>query len=262
VANEANIRDRPKSGTIIKRVKKGQRLEKLDEVDGWTKVLIDGEQVGWISSQLIKAVTTKIDTTDVTLATSTSIGGVRSAGNDVLAVTLHEVIFPNGPGSWVQDAKWDEFVVTITNVGNEDLDIQTINLIDGRGVYVQQKRPSGSEMQPSMAEQIREHDRIAPELTQQMWQDAWAAQFGGFVPTPPQRLHSLEQQTLKVETVTNMVKTRSLPFQVRLTGRGSITGSVFFPPSEHAPQALVISYMTGMQQGMRRAELKLALGGR
>ena len=55
IANEAMIREQPKTGKIIKRVKKGTQLERLEEAGGWTKVLVDGDQVGWISSQLVKA---------------------------------------------------------------------------------------------------------------------------------------------------------------------------------------------------------------
>jgi Bacterial SH3 domain len=56
IANEANIREQPKTGKIIKKVNKGTRLEKVDEVDQWTKVLLGDESIGWISSGLVKQI--------------------------------------------------------------------------------------------------------------------------------------------------------------------------------------------------------------
>jgi len=43
---------------------------------------------------------------------------------------LHTVIFFRGPGSWKQDAYWDEYVVTVANRGNALITVESASLID------------------------------------------------------------------------------------------------------------------------------------
>lgn len=43
---------------------------------------------------------------------------------------LHTVIIYRGPGSWKQDAYWDEYVVTVANRGNELVVIESASLAD------------------------------------------------------------------------------------------------------------------------------------
>ena len=49
---------------------------------------------------------------------------------------LDALILPGGPGSWVVDALWDEYVVTIINKGDTPVSIDRIRIIDPRGVYI------------------------------------------------------------------------------------------------------------------------------
>lgn len=56
IVNSAIIRDEPDGKNRIKSVPKGTRLEKLDQAGKWTKVLVDGDKIGWVSSGLIKEV--------------------------------------------------------------------------------------------------------------------------------------------------------------------------------------------------------------
>lgn len=53
-ANEAVIREAPKTGKIIRTVSKGTKLERLEERDNWTKVVTEKDEVGWISSGAVK----------------------------------------------------------------------------------------------------------------------------------------------------------------------------------------------------------------
>lgn len=65
--------------------------------------------------------------------------GLRAAMEDV-EVKIHHVIVPDGPGSWVQGAKWTEWVVSIANRGQGDVAIGRISVIDSSGVYVDSGR--------------------------------------------------------------------------------------------------------------------------
>jgi hypothetical protein len=50
-------------------------------------------------------------------------------------VTLNHVITPNGPGSWVKAARWDEYVFTLRSLSHQPLTIEKIQLVDQSGVY-------------------------------------------------------------------------------------------------------------------------------
>lgn len=60
VANQGIIREAPKIGKVLKRVAKGTQLEKLDDRGNWTKVLIGGEQVGWIASGVLRELSLEV----------------------------------------------------------------------------------------------------------------------------------------------------------------------------------------------------------
>ena len=47
---------------------------------------------------------------------------------DGLTVTVHTVLVRNGPGSWVRDADWDEYIVTFENSAPSALRIETLRL--------------------------------------------------------------------------------------------------------------------------------------
>jgi hypothetical protein len=47
---------------------------------------------------------------------------------DGLAVTVHTVVVPNGPGSWVRDADWDEYILTVRNSTGSAVRIETMSL--------------------------------------------------------------------------------------------------------------------------------------
>jgi hypothetical protein len=58
-------------------------------------------------------------------------------GNDGrLEVTVEHWIVPNGPGSWVRGARWDEVVLSIRNRSDDTVDIEAIRLVDPRGLYI------------------------------------------------------------------------------------------------------------------------------
>jgi hypothetical protein len=51
---------------------------------------------------------------------------------DGATLELHQLIVRNGGGSWVRDASWDEYVLTIRNDSRHPMEIQTIELYSDR----------------------------------------------------------------------------------------------------------------------------------
>jgi hypothetical protein len=53
-----------------------------------------------------------------------------TAGADGIVVVLASVIVHEGPGSWKQRARWDEYVVVVTNQGTVPLTVESAVLVD------------------------------------------------------------------------------------------------------------------------------------
>ena len=59
------------------------------------------------------------------------------AGSDeTLEVAVEHWIVPNGPGSWLKDARWDEVVVTFDSAATERISIDTVRIVDPRGLFI------------------------------------------------------------------------------------------------------------------------------
>lgn len=64
-------------------------------------------------------------------ATPADVGWVAAAPGG-LTVEVHQLIVRNGGGSWVHDANWDEYVLTIRNDSEETCELLDINLYSDR----------------------------------------------------------------------------------------------------------------------------------
>ncbi len=49
-----------------------------------------------------------------------------------LTVEVHQLIFRNSDGSWVRDANWDEYVLTIRNDSQQTVELLDINLYSAK----------------------------------------------------------------------------------------------------------------------------------
>jgi hypothetical protein len=58
--------------------------------------------------------------------------GWAATAPEGLTVEVHELIFRNNGGTWVRDANWDEYVLTITNGSADAIEIQEIDLYSDR----------------------------------------------------------------------------------------------------------------------------------
>ncbi len=60
-----------------------------------------------------------------------------AASTEELRASLDYVLIPNGPGAWVKEARWDEYVLTIRNFFAAPFTVDKIRLIDPRGLYME-----------------------------------------------------------------------------------------------------------------------------
>ena len=58
--------------------------------------------------------------------------GWTATAPEGLTVEVHQLIFRNSGGTWVRNANWDEFVLTITNGSADAIEIQEIDLYSDR----------------------------------------------------------------------------------------------------------------------------------
>ena len=176
-----------------------------------------------------------------------------SASDDHLKVSLNHVIIPNGPGSWVKEARWDEYIVTIENISEYPLTIQNVRLIDFRGVYINQG------MDPTVLEKTSE--QLTAEYTRgglalavysapriAIWTGSFSA-LTAMVPfvsyaSPVLGLTEMASKSAQAKDLKNIQAefARRRIHYVTLSGGGKGTGSGFFPLVPN-PRALAIDYM-------------------
>ncbi len=58
--------------------------------------------------------------------------GWAATAPEGLTVEVHELIFRNSGGTWVRNANWDEYVLTVTNSSADAIEIQEIDLYSDR----------------------------------------------------------------------------------------------------------------------------------
>lgn len=58
--------------------------------------------------------------------------GWSASAPEGLTVEVHQLIFRNSSGSWVRDAQWDEYVLTIKNDSQDTFELQSINLYSAK----------------------------------------------------------------------------------------------------------------------------------
>ena len=55
---------------------------------------------------------------------------IAGSADERVSVTVDWVIFRDGPGTWVRDADWDEYLVTVTNNSNKPVTITGAIVVD------------------------------------------------------------------------------------------------------------------------------------
>lgn len=192
-----------------------------------------------------------------------------AARSEELEVKLHHVIVPDGPGSWVQGAKWNEWMVSVRNLTEADLQIMTISVIDPRGAYVHARYGiSPLELEQETERIVQTYGQTAammvagPAIGQAVGQAVLAT--GSFVPYYGANLLIMGigpmqayMQAKDREAIGAEFGKRRLPLPLELSGSGNIKGSVFLPLVPQ-PRALVITYRKSRVEFESERQLKLS----
>ncbi len=189
-----------------------------------------------------------------------------------LSVTLTEVVLPNGPGAWVKDAKWDEYIFTIQNQGEAPLTIQGFWLVDIRGIYLTSRMEPGrlEDISEALAEeyktvQIKTAVGVATAAASSALLTGGAVATTGtlaavgpfallalpvipFIEFKQREAKELDKARIEKQFVARRLRSN------RLGERAALQGSQFFPVVPN-PRMLVVEYRT---QG-KTHELKLPL---
>lgn len=61
---------------------------------------------------------------------------LATATDEHLQATLDWVIFRDGPGTWAKNADWDEYLMRVENLGDEQLEISEVAVVDSLGTRI------------------------------------------------------------------------------------------------------------------------------
>ncbi len=62
-----------------------------------------------------------------------------TASDQTLSADLDWVIIRDGPGTWAKNVDWDEYLITVRNVGGESIEITNITVLDSLGTRVESR---------------------------------------------------------------------------------------------------------------------------
>jgi hypothetical protein len=63
-----------------------------------------------------------------------------TASDQTLSADLDWVIIRDGPGTWAKNVDWDEYLITVRNVGDESIEITNITVLDSLGTRIESRR--------------------------------------------------------------------------------------------------------------------------
>ncbi len=177
-----------------------------------------------------------------------------SGSNDDLHVTLNCLICGNAAGSWVKDAPWHEYILTIKTPPEKSLTIFKVALIDPTGV----ERLCGAH--PGQLEQASEN-LLKMYKNQGIFDAAVAGGMAASILTavpfigPAFNLAGMGFQqgshyadAKEKEAIQAEFERRRLQIPASLSGKANVRGSVFFPTIPN-PKALVMEYRVGKEMG-------------
>lgn len=187
-----------------------------------------------------------------------------------LSVTLNYLILPDGPGSWVKGARWDEYVLTVRNLCEKTLTVEKLRLIDPRGLYIdsgidpkQLEKMSEAMMKEYKDVGIMVAIGAAPSVVAGAAVAAGA--FGtamsaavlapvALVGAPIYYFGKKHADQKDREAVESEFTRRKLSCPMSLSGAATIEGSVFYPIIPN-PKALVIDYRIGNEMKVLEVSL-------
>jgi len=185
-----------------------------------------------------------------------------SGSNSDLDINVNWIIRPDGPGSWVKGALWDEYVVTISTPPDKSLTIYNVALIDPTGI---QRARGANPLELITASRTLSKVYEGVDITT-------GASLAGMIascaiPIPfigtafslagMAASESISYASAKDQDNINEEFTkRSLPHPISLSSNAHAKGSIFFPIVPN-PKAIFFEYRVG--QDMKTLEIPLEM---
>lgn len=180
--------------------------------------------------------------------------GISAQDNNVM-VSLDYIVYPNGPGSWVKDARWHEYIITIRNIAGKPVSVEAVRIIDPRGIYINQGEGVGpleaateslmsiyKDVGINMAATASGLSAVytAAPLSAIPFLGPLVSMGGAAVQNRKTQVAAKDAQNIQDEFIRRRLLTPTM------AADATITGSVFFPIIPN-PKMLVIDYRVGTE---------------
>ena len=81
-----------------------------------------------------------------------------TGSNEQLSVTLDWVIYRGGPGTWAKNVDWDEYLIRVENLGDEDIQVKSIYVMDMLDTLIAPRTTRGALVKDAKATKKRFDD--------------------------------------------------------------------------------------------------------
>lgn len=195
-------------------------------------------------------------------------------GGEPLAVRLNSVIIYHGPGTWKQEAYWDELIVTVSNVSDRPATFGAARLVDHLG------SPQTAGDNPWQTEKLslsqkKRYEKagvnfalnalgyaaftygavgagvIVGAVTTSTWSGLAAGATVGLVAVPVTAIVIYARNQNKRGVIENEFHRRRLKLPLTLQPGESQSGSLFFPMTV-SPKELVVEWLQDGKAGVTR----------
>lgn len=198
-----------------------------------------------------------------------------TAADENVRLTLDSLILPNSPGTWLEDAPWDEYQISVHNLSGQPVRIDQVQMIDPRGVYL--RAGMDPEVLESESERLVEGYKdagISMAISAAPGALAGAAFASGAFGTalglsflgpaaaiagPAYFFYRRHERAKDSEKIDAEFARRALP-AATLAANGVLQGSAFFPIIPQ-PQALLVDYWLGTERRTVLLSLEEELAG-
>lgn len=174
-------------------------------------------------------------------------------------VTLLHVVVPKGPGSWKQDARWDEFRVRLENLTDRPVEVREVALLDPLGEFQDPGTEPWTLEKRSMAAMDHYRERLrnvggagVAVVASLATASAMSPAVAGSAAVAAAPLVLMEMGVVAVidhrnrKAVEAEFARRRLVLPLKLAPHAQVVGSLFFP-TVPSPQRLTVGVADGKE---------------